>query len=153
MFQSMLGIHQHMAGSDLSRELYLSALDMELHTSKDFWLDIVKRLWPEYRCFTLHKIDSHPCAFTQVISEEWGAAYYCHLWSRMIAADVYSAFHEVQESEKQMVEVGKRFRNSFLASGGSVHPGQIFRKFRGRDPCPKALLSSLGLKENKTTEQ
>ncbi|KAJ8948826.1 hypothetical protein NQ318_013478 [Aromia moschata] len=145
-FETLLKIGKHMAGLDLCRELYLSALDLELHTSKDFWLDIVKRLWPKYRCFNLHKIDSHPCSFTQIFTEEWGAAYYSHIWSRMIAADVYSAFHEVQGDEQQVIDVGKRFRDTFLAFGGSVHPSKTFREFRGRDPSPKALLSSLGLK-------
>lgn len=69
--------------------------------------------------------------------------------SRMIAADVYSAFHEVEGDEKKIVDVGKRFRDTFLALGGSCHPSNIFRKFRGRDPSPKALLSSLGLKKTK----
>lgn len=146
-FQTLLAVYKHMAGLDLSRELYLSALDLELHLVKDFWLDIVKRLWPQYRCFKLHKIDSHPCSFTQIFTEEWGAAYFCHIWSRMIAADVYSAFHEVQGDEQQILDVGKRFRDTFLALGGSVHPSQVFREFRGRDPSPKALLSSLGLKK------
>ncbi|XP_018577312.1 probable cytosolic oligopeptidase A [Anoplophora glabripennis] len=146
-FQTLLAVHKHMAGLDLSRELYLSALDLELHLTKDFWLDIIKRLWPQYRCFKLHKIDSHPLSFTQIVSEEWGAAYFSHVWARMIAADVYSAFHEVQGDEQQILDVGKRFRDTFLALGGSVHPSQVFREFRGRDPSPKALLSSLGLKK------
>ncbi|KAJ8932046.1 hypothetical protein NQ314_014997 [Rhamnusium bicolor] len=115
MFQTLFNMRMHMAGLDLSRELYLSTLDLELHLSKDFWLDIVKRLWPEYRCFTLHKIDSHPCSFTSIFTEEWGAAYYSHVWAQMIAADVYSAFHEVQGDEQQILDVGKRFRNTFFS--------------------------------------
>lgn len=147
LFETLLNVNKHMAGLDLSRELYLSALDLELHSSKEFWLDIVKNLWPQYQCFPLDKLDSHPCSFTQIFSEEWAAAYYSHVWSRLIAADVYSAFHEVQGNEDEVVNVGKRFRDSFLALGGSCHPSEVFRKFRGRDPSPKALLKSLGLKK------
>ncbi|KAJ8971331.1 hypothetical protein NQ317_012298 [Molorchus minor] len=147
-FQALLNVREHMAGSNLCRELYLSSLDLELHSSKDFWLDIVKRLWPNYRDFTLHKIDAHPCSFTQIFTEEWGAAYYSHIWAQMIAADVYSAFHEVQGDEQQTTDVGKRFRDTFLALGGSEHPNQVFREFRGRDPSPKALLRSLGLRKS-----
>ncbi|CAH1977202.1 unnamed protein product [Acanthoscelides obtectus] len=152
MYQSLLNVHQHLSGVDLCRELYLSDLDLELHTSKDFWLDIVKRLWPHYLSFKLHKIDSHPCSFTQIFSEEWGAAYYSHVWSRMVAADVYSAFHEVRDDEKQVLDVAKRYRDTFLALGGSMHPSQVFREFRGRDPSPKALLKSLGFKKIKIEE-
>ncbi|XP_019871362.2 uncharacterized protein LOC109599775 [Aethina tumida] len=146
LFEVLNNVHKHMAGLDLCRELYLSALDLELHSTKDFWLDIVKKLWPQYRLFPLDKYDSHPCSFTQIFSDEWGAAYYSHLWSRMIAADVYSAFHEVQNDEQKVVDVGKRFRDTFLSLGGSSHPSQTFRNFRGRDPSLKALINSLGLK-------
>lgn len=147
MFECLINVHKHTAGLDLSRELYLSALDMELHLTKEFWLDIVKKLWPAYRSFPLEKIDSHPCSFTQIFTEDWAAAYYSHVWSRVIAADIYSAFHEVREDEQQITEVARRFRNTFLALGGSCHPSEVFRQFRGRDPSPKALLSSLGLKK------
>lgn len=146
MFKSLINIRQHNAGLDLCRELYLSALDLKLHSNKEFWWEIVRELWPQYRSFPLAKNDAHPCSFTQIFCEEWAAAYYSHIWSRVIAADVYSAFHEVQTDEKEMQKVGKRFRDTFLALGGSCHPGEVFRKFRGRDPSPKALISSLGLK-------
>lgn len=150
-FETIINVRRHCAGYDLCRELYLSALDLELHTSKRFWLPIIKELWPKYRSFPLDKIDSHPCSFTQIFTEDWGAAYYSHVWSKLIAADVYSAFHEVQGDQEEIEKVGKRFRDTFLALGGSRHPSEVFRKFRGRDPSPKALLKSLGLKR-KTVE-
>ena len=153
MFNSLMKVHKHLAGLDLSRELYLAALDLELHYSKEYWLDVVKKLWPQFRSFPLDKLDSHPCSFTQIFIEEWAAAYYSHVWSRMIAADVYSAFHEVQGDEQKIQEVGKRFKNTFLTLGGSCHPSKIFRSFRGRDPSPNALLSSLGLKRKKVEKQ
>lgn len=152
MLNMLVNIRKHTAGLDLCRELYLSALDLELHSTKDFWLDIVRKLWPRYRCFPLDKMDSHPCSFTHIFVEEWASAYYSHVWARVIAADVYSAFHEAQGDEQQIVDVGKRFRDTFLALGGSCNPSEVFRKFRGRDPSPKALLSSLGLKQVKSAE-
>lgn len=35
-----------------------------------------------------------PCSFTTIVNEEWAAAYFSHVWSKMVAADVYSAFTE-----------------------------------------------------------
>ncbi|KAL3285219.1 hypothetical protein HHI36_019333 [Cryptolaemus montrouzieri] len=145
LIRSILGIKKHMAGLDLCRELYLSAVDLELYSTNDYWVKIVKNLWPQFRSFPLDKYDSHLCSFTQIFTEEWAAAYYSHVWSRMIAADVYSAFEEVQGNDQQIVEVGKRYRDTFLALGGSVHSSKIFRHFRGRDPSPQAFLDSLGL--------
>lgn len=147
LVESLQKSRQHMSGLDLCRKLYLSSLDLELYSTKDFWLDIVKRLWPEHFLLPLDKYDSHPCSFTEIFSGEWAAAYYSHLWSQVIAADVYSAFHEARGDNKHVIDVGKRFRDTFLALGGGCHPSEVFRRFRGRDPSPKALLAILGLKE------
>nr|CAD7396192.1 unnamed protein product [Timema cristinae] len=144
-------VRQHLAGYDLCQELYLSALDLELHTTKEFWLDIVRRLLPQYSSFPLETIDSHPCAFLPVFTGQWGAAYYCHLWARIIAADAFSAFREVdRRNSTEISEIGRRFRNTILASGGGCHPSKVFRLFRGRDPSPNALLYTLGLKEKRS---
>lgn len=69
------------------------------------------------------------------------AAYYSHIWSKMVAADIYSAFQEAgMEDRTALRTVGERFRNIVLANGGSVAPSETFRQFRGRDPSPEALL-------------
>lgn len=112
---------------------------------KDFWLDIVKRLWPQFYPFPLDKSDSHPCNFTEIISGDLGAAYYSHLWAKMVAADLFSAFQEASENSAGLKSVGDRFRTVVLANGGAVHPGETFRLFRGRDPSPDALLKHAGL--------
>lgn len=142
---------QHMAGLDLCHELYLSALDLELYTNTAFWSDIVKELWPQFMMLPMDKKDSHLCSFAAIFSGEWAAAYYSHVWSRLLAADVYSAFYEVQDNLVDVQAVGKRYRETFLALGGACHPSEVFRRFRGRDPSPKALLKSLGLTQKLTT--
>ncbi|KAI9557823.1 hypothetical protein GHT06_014572 [Daphnia sinensis] len=132
----------HMSGHDLCQQLYLSALDMELYSTKDFWLDVVKRLWPKFQRFPLEKTDAHPCNFTDIVSQDMAAAYYSHTWSKMVAADIYSAFQEVgMEDRTALRAVGERFRKVVLANGGSVAPSETFRQFRGRDPSPDALLN------------
>lgn len=37
------------------------------------------------------------------------------------------------------------FRDTFFAFGGSCPSGEIFRRFKGRDPNPEAFISDLGL--------
>lgn len=145
---SIISTQKHAPSLDLCRELYLSMLDLELHSTQDFWLDIVRKLWPQYRSFPLHKLDAHPCSFTQIFSQEWAAAYYSHVWARVIAADIVGAFYETEFDDSRLREVGNRYKETFLVSGGSCNPNKLFRKFRGRDPSPKALLSFLGIKQN-----
>lgn len=142
---NLQNIRGHMAGYSLCKELYLSKLDLEFHSQKTFWRDLVREIWPKYHVHPFSKYDSHPLSFTKIMSEEWGAAYYCRLWSRMIAADIYSAFEEARNGEQDILAVGKRYRDTFLAVGGGCHPSEVFRRFRGRDPSPHALLRNLGL--------
>lgn len=34
------------------------------------------------------------CSFSEIVTGQWSAAYFSHVWARMVAADVYSAFTE-----------------------------------------------------------
>lgn len=145
LLHPLINAKKHMAGYDLCKELYFSALDIDLYSKQDYWFKITKDLWLKFNNFPLDKNDSHPCSFTQILTEEWAAAYYSHVWSKLIAADIYSAFQELEGNEQKLKEVGTRFRETFLALGGSAPSAKIFRHFRGRDPCPKALLNNLGL--------
>jgi len=64
----------------------------------------------------------------------------------MIAADLYTAFQEIEFDDKLgQKEMGARFRDTFLSLGGSYPAAEVFRMFRGRDPSPQALLDNLGL--------
>uniref|UniRef100_A0A0N7ZC91 oligopeptidase A n=2 Tax=Scylla olivacea TaxID=85551 RepID=A0A0N7ZC91_SCYOL len=145
--KELLASQNHMAGYDLCSELYLAHLDMELHTRKNYWLDIARELWPSYRPFTLDKYDAHLCSNTAIMADVWAAAYYSHLWSRMVAADVFQAFREPHEADS---ELGERFRSTFLSLGGGCHPSEVFRRFRGRDPSPDALHVLCGISQQTT---
>ncbi|XP_034831381.1 uncharacterized protein [Maniola hyperantus] len=149
---NLQNIRRHMSGYELCKEMYLARLDLELYSKQTFWRDLVMELWPKYNALPFDKYDSHLLSFTKIFSEEWGAAYYCHLWSKMIAADIYSAFDEARERNQDILTISKRYRDTFLATGGSCHPSEVFRRFRGRDPSPHALLNNLGL-TNKIVEE
>jgi len=46
-----------------------------------------------------------------------------------------------------MRRLGRRFRDTILALGGSRHPMEVFADFRGRQPTTEALLRQGGLLE------
>lgn len=139
-------MRSHFAGYKLCKELYLSHLDLELHSSGTFWVPMMKRLWPMYFALPLEKRDVHVCSFEAIWSGNWAAAYFSKIWSEMIAADLYTAFQEIEFNDKLgQKEMGARFRDTFLSLGGSYPAAEVFRMFRGRDPSPQALLDNLGL--------
>lgn len=66
----------------------------------------------------------------------------------MLAADIYGAFKEApMDNKEQEANIGRRYRDTFLALGGSCQANEVFRRFRGRDPNPKALLKNFGLEQ------
>ncbi|ALC46439.1 CG11771, partial [Drosophila busckii] len=150
--QKLRLLKTQMAGYNLCQELYVADLDVELHRSSAFWLEVVRKLWPVYNIMALDKKDAHPCSMTDIFAGDWAAAHFSHLYSKLIAADISSSFQE-QRSDEHYASVGKRYKQTFLSYGGSVPTAEVFRRFQGRDPSVEALLKSLQLfKPSQTTE-
>jgi oligopeptidase A len=64
----------------------------------------------------------------------------------VLSADAFAAFEEAGlEDDAAIIETGQRFRNTVLALGGSQHPMEVFKSFRGREPSTQALLRHRGL--------
>ena len=146
MIETLRNVKSHLSGYNLCTELYLSRFDLELHTGDEFWNTIMNRLWKKHFAIPQNKRDCHVCSFESIFSGDFAAAYYSNVWSHMVAADLYNIFEEIPSKDAQMLkEIGGRYRETFLALGGSYPTSEIFRKFRGRDPNPKALLKNLGL--------
>ncbi|CAF0834031.1 unnamed protein product [Didymodactylos carnosus] len=126
-------VNQHMITHDILRQLYLSAYDLEIHTNCTNYVDAMRKLWPLFTSIPLHNRDFHPCSFQQIYCEHDASSYYSHNWSEMIACDLFNAFKEHQNDE-QIKTLGKRFRDTILARGGSISMRELFREFRGREP-------------------
>ena len=72
----------------------------------------------------------------------------------MLAADVYSAFQEIKANDPDYQrKIGTRFKDTVLALGGSVPAGEVFRRFRGRDPSLKAFIKILNLHTKSVSSQ
>jgi len=86
------------------------------------------------------------CAFTHIFSGEYAAGYYSYKWAEMLSADAFTAFEEAGlEEKKEVIELGAKFRDTLLAQGGSRHPMEVFKAFRGREPRIEPLLRHHGL--------
>ena len=86
------------------------------------------------------------CSFSHFFSGGYAAGYYSYKWAEVLSADAFSAFEEAGLDNEDAVEkVGRRFRDTVLALGGSRHQMDVFREFRGREPDPAPLLRHSGL--------
>ena len=74
----------------------------------------------------------------------YSAGVYVYLWADIMAADVAQAFVESAGGLYDQ-ETAERWRRDLLTVGHSVPADEAFRRFRGRDPDPDALLRRFGL--------
>jgi oligopeptidase A len=90
--------------------------------------------------------DAFLCAFGHIFEGGYAAGYYGYKWAEVLSADVFAAFEEAGlEDEVAIHAIGRRYRDTVLALGGSQHPMDVFKTFRGREPSTKALLKHNGL--------
>ena len=85
-------------------------------------------------------------AFGHIFAGGYAAGYYSYKWAEVLSADAFAAFEEAGlDDDGALVGVGRRFRDTVLALGGSVDPADVYRSFRGRDATIDALIRHNGL--------
>jgi len=150
-YQKLLAVRNFMSGSGMLRQVHFSLTDLDLHhryrpdgtrSANDVRLDIAKTTTvlpplPE---------DRFLCAFGHIFAGGYAAGYYSYKWAEVLSADAFAAFEEAGlEDEGAIAQTGRRFRDTVLALGGSQHPMDIFKAFRGREPDTAPLLRHSGL--------
>jgi peptidyl-dipeptidase Dcp len=84
-----------------------------------------------------------PTHFGHIFSGDgYSAGYYSYLWADVLTADAAEAF--TQGGGWYDTAVARRLHDEVLRVGNSVPPEEAFRRFRGRDPDPDALLRARG---------
>jgi peptidyl-dipeptidase Dcp len=81
-------------------------------------------------------------SFSHIFSGGYSAGYYSYKWAEVLDADAFEFFKEKGIFDR---EVAQAFRKNVLSRGGSEHPMELYKRFRGREPDPKALLRRDGL--------
>ncbi|MEM6159373.1 peptidyl-dipeptidase Dcp [Erwinia sp. P6884] len=80
--------------------------------------------------------------FQHIWGGGYAAGYYAYIWTQMLADDGYAWFTERGGLTR---ENGDRFREAILSRGNSEELGELYRKWRGRDPVIEPMLINRGL--------
>jgi len=154
MFQKLKDQETYGAGMMTCRQLCFGMMDIELHSKYDAGafndggesiFDVQKKIASKYIPYSMPlDEDRFLCAFSHIFGGGYAAGYYSYKWAEVMSADCFAAFEEV-ESEEGVKMVGRRFRDTVLSLGGGVDPMEVFKRFRGREPTPDALLRHTGL--------
>lgn len=89
---------------------------------------------PDYTCTST--------TFSHIFSGGYSAGYYSYKWAEVLEADAFSLF---QQEGIFNTDVAASFRENILSKGSTVDEAELYRRFRGHDPEPKALLLKLGI--------
>ena len=82
--------------------------------------------------------------FGHIMSGGYSAGYYSYKWSEMLDADAFALFDENGIFSQ---EVATSFRENILSRGGSEHPKELYRRFRGQDATIDAMMKRDGIKK------
>ncbi|NES02821.1 MAG: M3 family metallopeptidase [Okeania sp. SIO2F4] len=153
-YQKLLAARNYMSGSGMLRQLHFALVDIELHDryqpgGSETVVDVRKRVAQTTTVLQPLPEDSFLCAFGHIFAGGYAAGYYSYKWAEVLSADAFAAFEEAGlENEQAIATCGKQFRDTVLALGGSLHPMEVFKTFRGREPNTEPLLRHSGLVMN-----
>ena len=81
-------------------------------------------------------------AFSHIFQGGYSSGYYSYKWAEVLDADAFEAFKAQGIFNS---ETGQLFAEHILSKGGTEHPMTLYKRFRGAEPKPEALLKRAGL--------
>lgn len=128
------------------RQVGLGQLDMAWHNLKEIPSESVyefeRNANKNTAMFPELKGTVTSTAFSHIFAGGYSAGYYSYKWAEVLEADAFELF---KEKGIFNTDVAKSFRENILSKGGSTHPMNLYKKFRGQEPTSKALLKKSGL--------
>lgn len=146
LIQKLKASQKFQAGWMSCRQLQFGFLDMAWHsTDPDLIQDVdsfEETATSGTRLFPKVEGSNSSSAFSHIFAGGYSAGYYSYKWAEVLDADAFEYF---KEEGLFNAEVAQKFRDNILSRGGTEHPMELYKRFRGREPDPKALLRRDGL--------
>ncbi len=81
-------------------------------------------------------------SFGHIFAGGYSAGYYSYKWAEVLDADAFELFKERGLYDQKTAQ---SYKDNVLSRGGSEKPDVLYKRFRGRDADPDALLKREGL--------
>jgi peptidyl-dipeptidase Dcp len=128
------------------RQVGLAKLDMGWHTEKALMAKDVntfeKDLLKETELLPSVEGTNTSCSFSHIFQGGYSSGYYSYKWSEVLDADAFEFFQEKGIFNRETADL---FKKNVLSAGGSEHPMVLYKRFRGKEPSPEALLRRSGM--------
>ncbi len=148
LVQKIIDSENFQAGYFSLRQLSFGILDMNWHSiEKPVTVSV-----DEFEKKSISHFDVLPevkganmsVGFGHIFEGGYAAGYYGYKWAEVLDADAFEVFKQHGIFDK---ETAKSFRANILSKGGSEHPMELYKRFRGQEPTIDALLIRSGLKK------
>lgn len=133
-------------GMQTLRQLSFGLLDMKWHAKNPSEITSVKEF--ENNAFADTKLypdvaeNAMSTSFSHIFQGGYSSGYYSYKWAEVLDADAFEYFLEKGIFNK---EVATKFKENILSKGGTEKPMKLYKRFRGQEPKPEALLKRAGL--------
>jgi peptidyl-dipeptidase Dcp len=133
-------------GMATMRQLSFGLLDMGWHAQDPSNIKDIKAFETEQFASTQLYPDvaenAMSTSFSHIFQGGYSSGYYSYKWAEVLDADAFEYFQEKGIFNK---EVATKFKENILSKGGTEHPMVLYKRFRGQEPKPDALLKRAGL--------
>ena len=129
------------------RQISFGLLDMAYHGKVQTINDVKSFEETAFENTKLYPDVAENCmstSFSHIFQGGYSSGYYSYKWAEVLDADAFAYFQEKGIFNK---EVATKFKENVLCKGGTEHPMTLYKKFRGQEPKPEALLKRAGLIE------
>ena len=128
------------------RQLSFGLLDMAWHGQDPTDITDLKAFETEQfantQLYPDVKENAMSTAFSHIFQGGYSSGYYSYKWAEVLDADAFEYFKENGIFNK---EVATKFKENVLSKGGTENPMILYKRFRGQEPKPEALLKRAGL--------
>ena len=95
-----------------------------------------------FQLYPNENVGAMSTSFGHIFAGGYSSGYYSYKWAEVLDADAFAYF---QEKGIFNTEVATKFKDNVLSKGGTELPMELYKRFRGQEPKPEALLKRAGL--------
>ncbi|MBR1412763.1 MAG: M3 family metallopeptidase [Prevotella sp.] len=147
LIQRIVKSRNFMAATACLRQVSFGLLDMAYYTKKDEFTDDImtfeKHAWKKAIIGEQLKDTCMTVQFSHIMAGGYAAGYYSYKWAEVLDADAFSVFKRNGIFDQKTAQ---SFRDNILSKGGTEHPMELYKRFRGGEPTIDALLKRNGIK-------
>ncbi|TCO08771.1 M3 family metallopeptidase [Natronoflexus pectinivorans] len=146
LINNILASGNFQSGYQIIRQLSFGFNDMAWHTItepvKSNPVEFEHQAMKRTELFPLIEGTCMSTAFGHIFDGGYASGYYGYKWAEVLDADAYTMFKTHGIYDKT---IAGRLRETILSKGGTIHPMELYKSFRGQEPSIEPLLERSGI--------